>query len=278
MPECGSTSKFRRLGLFALLATSVVAAPSAYAVDPPPPASTEITNSGEGSGGRTQQPEEDDFRPTPYTRFGEFSDDEEDEDTKFFQYGRFFGVSLGLGYEGAMGNRGALFTGGLPAFSLRVHYWFDFNFALTLGIYSAKHQYTGARDEANSGEDVTTKHDWNLFAYGAELRYYVDTRDATAPVTFAGPFLQVGVGNYSKSENDVSDPSTLAKDNALGLSFGGGLEFPLKPRKSYLNLEVKFISVSFNDTGVPVTVGSSGKEVDTSGLLFTLMASVLFTY
>jgi hypothetical protein len=249
---------------------------SAYAVDPPPPAMTnEPSGNGEGPGGRTVQPEEDDFRPTPYTQFGEFSDEDEAEDTRFFQYGRFFGVSLGLGYEGAMGNRGALFTGGLPAYTLRVHYWFDFNFALTLGIYSAKHQYTGSRSDE---EEVTEKHDWNLFAYGAELRYYVETRDATAPITFAGPFVQVGVGNYSKSENSVTAPDAVSKDSAIGLSFGGGLEFPLKPRKSYLNLEVKFISVSFKDTGLPVTVGASGKQIDTSGLLFNLMASVLFTY
>src|SRR5690606_15210295 len=108
-----------------------------------------------------------------------------------------------------------------------------------------KHQYVGSRE--GSSEETTTKHDWNLFSYGAELRYYIDTKDATAPVTFAGPFVLVGVGNYMKSENDILAPDDVAKDSSLGLSFGVGLEFPLKPRKSYLNLEAKFISVSFND-------------------------------
>jgi hypothetical protein len=230
---------------------------------------------GGDTSGRTQQSDEDDFRPTPYTRFGEFNDEEEAEDTKFFQYGRFFGVSLGLGYEGAMGNRGALFTGGLPAFALRVHYWFDFNFALTLGLYSAKHTYTGQKPDDT---DPNTKHDWSIFGYGAELRYYFDTKDATAPITFAGPFLQVGAYNFTKSENDVSQPDDVGKDSALGLTFGGGLEFPLKPRKTYLNLETKFTSVSFKDTGVLVTVPGSGRQVDTGGLLFTILASVLFTY
>lgn len=261
MPACASTSKIALLTLFAL--TLPVAA---FAVDPPPPETS----------GRTQQPEEDDFKQTPFTSFGEFNDEEEAEDTRFFQFGRFFGVSVGLGYEGAMGNRGALFTGGLPAFELRVHYWFDFNFAMTLGIYSAKHQYTGAR--LGTPDVATTKHDFSLFKYGAELRYYFDTRDATAPVTFAGPFLTLGLGNYSKSENDIETPTDISKDNALGLSFGGGLEFPLRPRKSYLNLEAKFHSVSFNDTGLSITT-SSGKVVDdTSGLFFTMLASVLFTY
>lgn len=276
MPACDSTSKvLSRVLLASVLAMGMLSA-TAYAVDPPPPASTNPGASSGESQGRTQQPEEDDFRQTPFTSFGEFNDEEEAEDTRFFQYGRFFGVSVGLGYEGAMGNRGALFTGGVPAFALRVQYWFDFQFAMTLGIYSAKHQYSGQR--FNSADNTDTKHDWNLFMFGAELRYYIETRDSTAAVTFAGPFLTLGVGSYSKSENDTTDPSTIAKDSALGLSFGGGLEFPLKPRKSYLNLETKFHSVSFNDTGLSITTPSGKSVPDTSGLLFTVMASILFTY
>lgn len=274
MPECVSISKITvkltRIALLALLPGI------ALAVEPPPPViSGDPTAGSEAAQGRTQQPEEDDFKQTPFTSFGEFNDEEEAEDTRFFQYGRFFGVSLGLGYEGALGNRGSLYTGGMPAFELRVHYWFDFNFALTLGIYSAKHQYTGKKEDADT---ASTKHDFNLFKFGAELRYYFETRDATAPVTFAGPFLIVGLGNYSKSENDITDPASLQKDSALGLSFGAGLEFPLRPRKSYLNLETKFHAVSFNDTGLPITTVSGNTIDDTSGMFFTVLASVLFTY
>jgi hypothetical protein len=276
MPACASISK---LG-FALALASLTLVPRARAFDPPPPVSadstaTDAAASASGAGGRTTQPEEDDYKQTPYTSFGEFGDDDEAEDTRFYQYGRFFGVSLGLGYEGATGNRGSLYTGGLPAFAVRVHYWFDFNFALTLGIYSAKHQYTGFR--ANGGS-TTQKNDVTIFEFGSELRYYFDTRDSTAPVTFAGPFLMVGIGSYAKSESDITEPDSVAKDSTLGLSFGGGLEFPLKPRKVYLDLESKFHAVSFNDDGLPVTT-TGGKVVkDSSGMLFTIMASVLFTY
>lgn len=276
MPACAFTS---RLAL--LLAIASTLGISARASEPPPPVSALPGSDAEAPVGRTQQPEEDDYRQTPYTSFGEFNDEEEAEDTKFFQYGRFFGVSLGLGYEGTTGNRGSLYTGGLPAFEVRVHYWFDFNFALTLGIYSARHQYVGAKDDgANTTPvgDPNQKNEFNLFKYGAELRYYFDTKDSTAAVTFAGPFLQMGLGNYTKSETNLTSPGDIARDSALGLSFGGGLEFPLKPRKSYLNLETKFHSVSFNDTPLGVTT-AGGKRVDsTSGLFFTVLASVLFTY
>jgi hypothetical protein len=267
MPACASISR-RSLPLALLLVAFAGTTRPAFAEEPPPPVSVENS-----TGGRTVQPEEDDYKQTPYTSFGEFSDEDELEDTRFFQYGRFFGVSLGLGYEGATGNRGTLYTGGLPAFSVRVHYWFDFNFALTLGIYSAKHNYAGTKD-GSSG----VKSNVDLFLLGSELRYYFDTRDSTAPVTFAGPFLIVGMGNYSKSENDVTSPGSVVKDTSLGISFGAGLEFPLKPRKSYLNLETKFHAVSFNDDGLQVTT-TGGKVIsDSNGMLFTIMASVLFTY
>ncbi|MBS1961474.1 MAG: outer membrane beta-barrel protein [Bdellovibrionales bacterium] len=276
MPACVSISKRLTLLLCTLFLAS---APVARAVDPPPPVSAGGASGGDSGGsggGRTVQPEEDDYRQTPYTSYGEFNDEDEAEDTKFFQYGRFFGVSLGLGYEGATGNRGSLYTGGLPAFSLRVHYWFDFNFALTLGIYSASHQYTGFK--GTSGSSNAQKNDVSIFEFGSELRYYFDTRDATAPVTFAGPFLLVGVGSYQKSESDISAPDSVDKHSALGLSFGGGLEFPLKPRKAYLDLETKFHAVNFEGDSLAVTT-STGKTVkDSSGMLFTILASILFTY
>jgi hypothetical protein len=277
MPACASTSKRLWFALVAVVAFAGVG--SARAEEPPPPASTTApagAESGNAAGGRTVQPEEDDYRQTPYTSFGEFNDEEETEDTRFFQYGRFFGVSLGLGYEGATGNRGSLYTGGLPAFSLRVHYFFDFNFALTLGFYSAKHQYTGFKQ--GQGSDTGQKNDVDIFEFGSELRYYFDTKDSTAPVTFAGPFLIVGLGNYTKTESDILTPDSPNKDTALGFSFGGGLEFPLKPRKAYLNLETKFHTVSFKNDALSVT--STGNKVikDTNGMLFTIMASVLFTY
>jgi hypothetical protein len=277
MPACVSTSR-RSLVFALLLALSI--APSVRAEEPPPPSSSSPPGANPdtagSSGGRTTQPEEDDYKQTPYTSFGEFNDEEEAEDTKFFQYGRFFGVSLGLGYEGATGNRGAIYTGGLPAYAVRVHYWFDFNFSLTLGIYSAKHQYTGFK--FNRGSDNTQKTDVNIFEFGTELRYYFDTKDATAPVTFAGPFLLLGVGNYTKTETDILDPNGAAKSTTLGFSIGGGLEFPLKPHKVYLDLETVFRPLSFDDDGLNVT-STNGKVIkDTYGTFFTFMASVLFTY
>src|SRR4051812_45090894 len=81
---------------------------------------------------RTLLPEEDDFSTTPFTEYGEFNNQEaeEEEDTKFFQYGRFFGLSIGFGTQGVTGNRGQLWQGGFPMVEFKLHYWFDFNIAM----------------------------------------------------------------------------------------------------------------------------------------------------
>ena len=84
------------------------------------------------------QPEEEDFSSSPFTEYGEFNEEQDEAaDTKFFQYGRLFGVSLGLGFEGVTGNRGLLWQGGFPMIEMKVHYWFDFNVALDLGFANA---------------------------------------------------------------------------------------------------------------------------------------------
>src|SRR4051812_26437303 len=126
MPASISISKLT--GLLAILFAFSAAARPSFADEP---------------SGRTNLPEEDDFKGSPYTDYGEFNNQEAEEeaDTRFFQYGRFFGISLGLGTEQVFGNRGALWNGGFPMIELKLHYWFDFNFALALDVFSAPHFY-----------------------------------------------------------------------------------------------------------------------------------------
>jgi len=153
---------------------------------------------------------------TPYLEYGEFNSSDEDEaDTMYFQYGRFFGISLGLGYEGATGNRGLLYTPAFPRFDMKVHYWFDFQLACNIGIFFASHTFD------NSGLNRV-----RLIGYGFDLKYYFDVRNASAPITFSNPFLIAGIGSMSKTE---SAPSTVNTDvdSTFSVSFGAGLEFPI---------------------------------------------------
>lgn len=223
---------------------------------------------------RTQQPDEDDFSSTPGLEYGDFNEEaEEAEATRFFQFGRFFGVSFGLNYEGATGNRGRLWKPSFPGLDFRFHYWFDFQLAMELGIYTAGHSYDAPiRGGAN---------DANITWFGFNFKYYIPTRDLSSGITFASPFIAVGAGSYAKSE---SNPNNVAKappdkDAKFGFSAGAGLEFAIAPRKSYFILEGKAHFVHFKDTQSTVFSNEAdGGLPDLTGMLYTFTGSFLFTW
>jgi hypothetical protein len=220
--------------------------------------------------GRTLQPEEADFSNTPFTEYGEFNEEKDEEaDTRFLQYGRFFGTSVGLGYETVTGNRGLLWQGGFPMIDLKLHYWLDFNFAINLGFYFAHHQYLAA--EADGGQVNV-----NMAHVGVDLKYYFDTQNLSASISFASPFLILGVGSYTKTETTLSQES-VDPDTALGLSLGAGLEFTIRPKKVYLLLEGKYHLPTFKDSQSTQFESSNG-IADLTGNFVTVTGSILFTW
>lgn len=255
MPAFISISNFILSAFLLVLSTSI-----AWSDDAPGPAT---------SAPQIGQPEEEDFSASPYTKYGEFQDiEDEEEETLFFQYGRFFGVSLGLGQQGAMGNRGGVWQGGFPMFSVKVHYWFDFNFALALEYSTGSQYFEGGREGGH--------HDVKLSRMGVDLKYYVETKDVSAAIAFASPYLLFGIGNYTKSEAEES-VDAAADENSFGVDFGGGLEFTLKPKKTFFTLEGKLHSVQFEDTYSRRYLSVLGRE-DMSGLIYTFVGSFLFTW
>ena len=203
---------------------------------------------------------------TPFLEYGDFNINEDDDaDTMYFQYGRFFGVSLGAGYEAATGNRGLLYTPAFPRFDLKVHYWFDFQLAMNMGIFFASHSFEVG------GATTAVK----LIGYGIDLKYYFDVRNASAPLTFANPFLIAGIGAINKTITTAlaSAPDT---DSTLSVSFGGGFEFPIVYKKTYLILEGRYHTQNFTDSNSP-DYQSKGIS-DLSGGFFTTMLHVLFTW
>ncbi len=218
---------------------------------------------------KTQQPEEDDFNTTPFTAYGEFNEDiEEAEDTRYFQYGRFYGISLGLGFESVSGNRGLLWQGGFPTIGLKVNYWFDFNVALDLGFTSASHFFDIQAD--NNLVNIS------FVRVGLDVKYYFDTKNLSAALSFANPHLLLGFGAFTKSESSNVDES-VDVETSVGLSGGFGIEFTIKPRKVYLVFEGKGHFASFKDTFTTRFRSNAGLQ-DLTGQWFTLMGYIMFTY
>lgn len=257
MPGSTSISKLIALGL-ALL-------PLGYSA---PARADGVAGSGASDKSKAYQPEEDDFSNTPFTEYGEFSDmADEEADAKFFAHGRSHGVSLGLGFEGVTGNRGNVYEGGFPMVDLKLHYWFDFNFAMDLNIYFASHTFATA--------DGTTE--VNLIHAGIDIKYYFDTKNLSAPISFANPYLIGGFGSYTQTKTSFAGGGSDVPDTGIGLGLGAGLEFPISPKKCYLELEGRYHIVSFKDRFSTDFKDSHGVD-DLTGSFYTASASILFTW
>ena len=190
--------------------------------------------------------------------------EEENDDALYFQYGRFFGVSLGAGYQAATGNRGKLYDAALPRLDIRMHYWFNFNFAMDLGVWFANHQFSYLKETTQV----------KLIGYGIHLKYYFDVKDSSAALTFANPFLELGAGAISKSEttNASSLPDT---DSTISADVGGGLEFPVVYKKTYFIVEALYHTQSFKDT---IESRYNLRVDDLSGGFITIMGHFMFVW
>jgi hypothetical protein len=267
MPASISTSK-RSLGVFVLTVLACAGTmafagrASANEGSPTTPAASSAASDQPGS------PEDQDLKGTPYTEYGEFNEqDEEEATTRFLQYGRFFGVSLGGGMSTVTGNRGSLYQGGFPAVELKLQYWFDFDFALEMGVNLASHYW-----DAGSRGPVDT----SLLRLGLDLKYYVPIYNLAAPITFANPYLTLGFGSIRKSDTFQAE-EVVSNDSSVGVSIGAGLEFVVTPRSSSFYIASKLHFVNFADTFTTLYQTDLGIE-DLTGQFFTTTAGFLFTW
>ncbi|MBI3542376.1 MAG: hypothetical protein HY075_03765 [Deltaproteobacteria bacterium] len=265
-----SKRRFRQLLLvaFALAAWCALAPRSALAIDQT-----------QQQPGAPKKPTDeyqtgDDIISGPFSEYGEFDSSEDEEaDEKYFQYGRFFGVGLGVGETTATGNAGKLYQGGFPTIALRIDYWFDFQFALRMEIENSKHSYNVAPDGLT---------DVNFFRVLFQIRYYFDTRDLSAPITFIGPHLFAGGGFYQRTDNVGSGEATSATQGSVqqtqsfGFTFGGGFELTLKPKKTYLQLEASAHMVQFGDDFDPKFKAAG--IPDRTGTWLQAMIGIMWTW
>lgn len=256
MPACISISK--RFLLFSLavflLSLPVYAAGSAEKKDD-----------------KVSTPEEDDYSTTPYTGYGEFDEDrEEAENAYFYQHGRFFGLSLGTGYEGALGNRGKLWDGAFPIIDIRLHYWFDMNFAMDIGFYSAHHSYVKYSDRTTT--------DVGIFTLGTALKYYFDTQNLSSAITFANPYVLGGIGTYREAKT-AQGANSSADDHSFGANLGFGMEFALSHKRTYFYMEARMHFPHFKDADSnEFNNPTDGGFQNLNGPLYTLGFGLFFCW
>lgn len=185
--------------------------------------------------------------------FSDFNDDLESsqvlEDERFYRYGRFFAVNLGVGFTTFTGNRGKAYFDQHPSFNFNFVYFFSFQTALTLGFAYSSHRmildsFTAGSPDANVGLVQTT-----LLRPYLGYRFYLDTKDLGTAITYANPYF-VGRFEYWFHNNEFVDDGNTIEDQSfggVGLAAGFGFEFPLELKKRYLNMEFLFHNVAFED-------------------------------
>ncbi len=185
--------------------------------------------------------------------FSDFNEDLEDtqmmEDERFFRYGRFFSFSLYTGFTTFDGNRGTVYSDDHPTFGLSVMYFSDFQSAWGLGFSLSKHNYSIVGETAGFSQGPGFVEVTMLRPY-ISYRYYIDTSNLGTALTYSNPYFTTRL-EYWYVTNDYLDEGVEEPDDAdgggIGLGIGFGLEFPIKLRESYMNLEFMLHDVAFHD-------------------------------
>lgn len=220
--------------------------------------------------------------------FNDFNEDIENaqvmEDERFYRYGRFFSFQVGVGLTTFNGNRGDAYDDDPPTFGLGVNYFSDFHNSFGLGFeYSKHHMFidfpTALFLSGNLGF-VSVSMLRAYFSY----RYYIDTANLGTAITFSNPYLTVRM-EYWYTTNKYEDQPTVANDTGGGLGFGlgGGFDFPVKLRESYINTQFLFHRVNFHDKHVqsyaPAPNNPDGPGYpDLTGNAFSAMVSYVISW
>tara|TARA_Y100000782_G_scaffold21482_1_gene23305 strand:+ start:76282 stop:77103 length:822 start_codon:yes stop_codon:yes gene_type:complete len=186
--------------------------------------------------------------------FSDFNEDIESaqiaEDERFYRYGRFFSFQIGLGVTTFDGNRGAAYEDNPPTYNIGINYFMDFRNSFAMGFEYSKHNFV-LEDETFGfqGQGAVGLVDVSMLRIYFAPRYYIDTADLGTAITYSNPYLTARL-EYWYVNNKFRDQDGVVPDDSgggLGVGLGGGFEFPIKIKESYLGVEVLWHSVSFHD-------------------------------
>lgn len=184
--------------------------------------------------------------------FNDFNEDLEAsqvlEDERFYRYGRFFQATLGAGLTTFTGNRGKAYSDNPPTFHLGVAFFLGFRSALTLGIEYSKHTMildtrTVGYPNQNLGAVETT-----MMRPFLGYRFYLDTTDLGTALTYSNPYFITRL-EYWYQTNKFPENKSIPpqKGGGVGAAIGGGLEFPIELKVSYISVEFLYHVVNYFD-------------------------------
>ncbi|MCK5883488.1 MAG: hypothetical protein KAG61_07350 [Bacteriovoracaceae bacterium] len=188
--------------------------------------------------------------------FSDFNEDIENskvlEDERFYKHGRFFTFQIGIGVTSFTGNRGAAYEDQPPSFTMGLNYFLDFSSSFGLGVAFSKHHFfleKGVKgyqeDDPSNGAGMV---EVSMLRAFFNYRYYIDTVNLGTAVTYSNPYL-TGRFEYWYMTNTFIDQEDFADESGGGVGFGigGGLEFPIVIKESYIGIEVLWHTVNLPD-------------------------------
>lgn len=188
--------------------------------------------------------------------FSDFNEDVESaqvlEDERFYRYSRFFSFNIGVGLTTFTGNRGQAYDDEPPTYHVSVVYFANFLSAFTLGIEYSRHSM--AIDEETVAYKGSTPGLVEMSATRPFFGYrqYLDTSDLGTAITYSNPYLTARMEYWYVTNKFVENKAIEAENRfkqagGFGFGLGGGLEFPIEMKSTYVNVEYLFHSVAFKD-------------------------------
>jgi hypothetical protein len=184
--------------------------------------------------------------------FSDFNEDLEAsqvlEDERFYRYGRFFCVNLGLGMTTFTGSRGLAYDDNHPTYNLSLTFFNNFQSAIILGLEYSKHTMLVDSYTLGHRTQIVGAIETSMLRPFVGFRYYFDTSDLGTAITYSNPYI-VGRMEYWYQTNVFIDAKNLSDDagGGLGTGIGAGLEFPIVLKDRYVGVEFLFHTVNFFD-------------------------------
>ena len=178
----------------------------------------------------------------PFADYSEFDETEEEEaDVNFFLNGRLFTLSFAANYRGFTSTLGAIY-GASTGIGFYLTYFFDLRFAMQIGY--SKGDYSFAIDGDSAANSANGK--VSISGFTVNIKYFLNTQNVTRGLANLNPYIIGGLTQFSRTL-DIDGETSFAKDSAIGVDIGAGIEVPLMRGKMYLGLQGVYHLVKFGD-------------------------------
>jgi hypothetical protein len=184
--------------------------------------------------------------------FSDFNEDLDStqiaEDERFYRYGRYFSFNIGLGMTTFDGNRGNAYDNQHPSYNVFFNAFMNFQNSFTLGFGYSKHFLDAPLPTVGHKDEPARSVQINMLRVFFGYRYYLDTTNLGTALTYSNPYSTFRLEYWyqtNKYDPDINEPNK--QGGGLGFAIGGGLEFPVRLRESYINVEALIHSVNFFD-------------------------------